>query len=100
MKLEKAMDLLPLPYPIPYTGVSDLCVSFTLFPNSGKDKAVLENLAELIGMDVEFSQGRTTHLIVNSDKLKYIDQSTKIQMIKRTFKDRVPIIVTFEWFLQ
>lgn len=94
------MDLLPLPYSIPYSGISNICVSFTLFPNSGKDKVVLENLAELMGMDVEFSQERTTHLIVNTEKLDYIGQSTKIQMIKRSFKDRVPSIVTFEWFLQ
>jgi hypothetical protein len=51
-------------------------------------------------MNVEFSQEHTTHLIVNSEKIKFLDQSTKIQMIKRSFKEKVPKIVKFEWFLQ
>jgi hypothetical protein len=100
LKDEKAMDLLPLPYSVPYTGLRKVCVAFTLFSNNSKDKVVLENLAALMGMEVEFSQDKTTHLVVNSEKMDQIKQSAKIETIKRSFMVRQPKVVLFEWFLQ
>lgn len=100
LKDEKAMHLLPLPYTVPYKGFDKLCVAFTLFSDNLKDKIVLQKLAELMGMDVEFSQEKTTHLIVNTEKLKELKHSAKIETIKRSFTERQPKIVMFEWFLQ
>lgn len=94
------MDLLPLPYKPPYKGFSKLYVAFTLFPTNGKDKEVLQNLADLMGMRVEFTEENTTHLIVNSEKKDEVAKSGKIQMIRRTFKNKKPKVVLFEWFLQ
>jgi hypothetical protein len=61
---------------------------------------VLQKLAELMGMEVEFSQDKTTHLIVNSDKVDELKNSAKIETIKRSFTLRRPKIVKFEWFLE
>ena len=100
LKKEKAMDLLPLPYKPPYAGTSNLYVAFTLFPSAGKDREVLSNLASLMGMNLEFSEANTTHLIVNSEKTAHLQNSAKIQMIQRAFRTRKPKVVLFEWFLQ
>ena len=75
-------------------------MAFTLFSDNLKDKIVLQKLAELMGMEVEFSQDKTTHLIVNTEKLKELKHSAKIETIKRSFSLRRPKIVMFEWFLQ
>ena len=97
---EKAMDLLPLPYKIPYEGFDQFWIAFSLFDQNKKDTEVLSNLANLLGMKVEFTEEETTHLIINSDRKNELDKSVKIQRIKRTFTKRKPKVVLFEWFLQ
>ena len=97
---EKAMDLLPLPYQPPYENMKSLWVAFTLFNNKGKDLTVLQSLAELIGMRVEMTEQNTTHIIVNSDNLKDISKSSKINQVKVSYKNRKPMVVKFDWFLQ
>ncbi len=106
----KALDLLPFPYTLPYTNLPKFCVAFTLFPRI-RDLPVLENIASLMGMKVEFSEEKTTHLIYQSysgeseatqkmSKEDYLKTSSKIQTIHRTFKDKSKIkVVDFEWFL-
>mmetsp|Transcript_6411 Transcript_6411/g.5510 ORF Transcript_6411/g.5510 Transcript_6411/m.5510 type:complete len:170 (+) Transcript_6411:3-512(+) len=109
VKALKAIDLLPFPQRIPYANFNNLVVAFTLFSRD-RDLPVLENLADLMGMKIEFSQENTTHLVYCSydtkqgpggDEIENTDfsRSHKIQTIKRTFGDKTPHIVSFDWFL-
>ena len=106
----KAIDLLPFPHRIPYANFSNYCLAFTLFQKN-KDLPVLENLAKLMGMQVEFSEENTTHLVYcdydssmglgqgEIDEDLQLKQSIKVQTIKRTFKKKQPKLVKFDWFL-
>lgn len=105
----KALDLLPFPHKLPYKGFNKLCVAFTLFPKN-IDLPVLENMASLMGMKVEFSEGKTTHLVYkpydSEDKSRrfdedcYLCKSSKIQTVNRTFEDKQSLkLVRFDWFL-
>ena len=109
IKKLKAIDLLPFPHSIPYPNFSQYWVAFTLFPKN-RDLPVLENLADLMGMRVEFSEENTTHLVYcnydanqgpggKENKEVDLSGSSKIQIIKRTFTEKVPYIVKFDWFL-
>lgn len=100
LQKEKAMDLLPLPFQTPYEGFENYCVAFSLFGDYRKDMEALTNLATLMGMKIEFTEQNTTHLIINTDKVAFIDKSAKVTQVKRTFKKRKPKVVKFEWFLQ
>ena len=105
----RAIDLLPFPHSIPYPNFSKYCVAFTLFSKT-KDQIVIENLAQLMGMKVEFSEENTTHLVYCNydssmelgqgeiDEETHLKQSNKVQIVKRTFKHKQPKIVNFEWF--
>lgn len=107
----KALDLLPFPHVLPYEEVSNICVAFTLFPKN-KELVVLEEMAKLMGMKVEFSEDATTHLVYkdyepesqaceNLSEKEYLMKSSKIQIANRTFNNKSGLkVVRFEWFLQ
>ena len=77
LEKEKAMDLLPFPYKIPYDGFSKFCVAFALFDSKSKDLGVLNNIAELLGMRNEFNLHTTTHVILNTELEHQLDKSQK-----------------------
>ena len=74
-----------------------------------KDLDVLTNLAQLIGMRIEFDFHKTTHVILNSERKNEMDKSSKINQLIRVFDPNnklrdsslvKPKVVLFEWFLE
>lgn len=99
IKRENAIHLIPFCYKPPIADFKNICVAFTLYESKGNEIQILQNIAELIGMKVEFTEENTTHLVVSSKMKEYINtKSMKVNTIRKTFTKRKPLVVSDEWF--